>query len=143
MFVEAEDDGESSDDLERAANLLGIKLAQLGLDEEGGTPSTGGWGFAGNTPSDRLGCAVRSALRDVGANVAAASALRDAAELLTNQLISTGTANATIVQQDEVCARAPELLLRAGALGARAAAAVVSAVSPLSLEEQAAGARKF
>lgn len=97
------------------------------------------WGFAGNTPADRLGCAIRAALRDVGTNTSASNALREAAELLMNELAATVLVNKIIKPASEIAALAPEVFLKAGALGARVAAAVVSATSPLSTEEQCAG----
>ena len=97
------------------------------------------WGFAGFTPADRLGCAVRAALRDVGADQSARSALRDAAELIMSEL-ELNKISGKMLPFTMNSLSSPEMFVRSGALGSRAAAALVSAMSPLSLEEQTSGA---
>lgn len=143
----------------RSARLLGLNLEQLGL--KGAKPTTaaaasaecedneisncncdGGWGFFGTSPEDRVGAAVRSAIRDAGLDSYARDAAREAAECLFTALsklkeqkeVTPATSAATTTE-----ARSPELMLRCGALGTRIAAAAVSAMSNTSATERDAG----
>ena len=103
--------------LDKASSLLGLPLVQLGLgkdkvldkglekglekgedgvDQEGSDKkvkdsvrvSLDGWGFAGVTPVDRVGTAVRAAIRDIGSsfNTSAYSFARDASQILLNEI---------------------------------------------------------
>ncbi len=134
---------EKLDAITRAARLLGLKLSQLDLDDSSSrTYGSSSWGFSGSTAFERLGCAVRAAVRDVGVDASALNAARDAADLILTELqkrsgwdgipaLPSGSSSSS--------GMSPEQMLRSGALGGRAAAALVSAVSPLSLEERQAG----
>lgn len=168
-----EDEDEESSKLSRAARLLGIDLAQLGLaSPEGVEPPSApisGWGFAGLSPAQRLGCALRSAIRDIGPTSGQAfhSQLRDAAEVLFTELgarelqsflkkreseaAAAAAAEATpstvvddasssaATAQQDELPRSAELMLRFGALGSRVAASIVSSFSPLNADEREAG----
>ena len=121
--------------------------ADDGTDQKAvGLPAPQGWGFAGSEPAHKLGSAVRAALRDSGAVPAARNAARDAAEVLLAALHDSPTPTAAAAdrategqQQSGALGRSPHLMLRSGALGSRAAAAAVSALSPHNREEREAG----
>lgn len=78
-------------------------------------------------------------MRDIGANAIAIKSLRESAECLLNELSSRGLADFIISIRANTIPRSPDLMIRSGALGSRAAAAMVSAMSPLSIEEQTTG----
>lgn len=95
------------------------------------------WGFGGNTPSEKVSMALRAGLRDVGSSVSSSSmreSLREAAGVVFSALthrptpstssISTGGDDGLRLRQDK--GMSPEELVRRGALGSRAAAALVS-----------------
>jgi tetratricopeptide (TPR) repeat protein len=147
--------GAGSVAIRRAARLLDLQLAQLGLVTAsaaevgdaaaaagGGAKGLGSWGYGGLTPADRLGCALRAGIRDSGNNFSSRNAVRNAAEQLQNALNSTGTAAAgdaarSSTTQAEVLS--PHAMLRYGALGSRIAAAVVSSTSAQSTDERQIG----
>jgi hypothetical protein len=93
------------------------------------------WGVGGDTPTEKIGMALRACLRDVGSALSSASMrenLREAAALLFTAT-ATATSNGAAASAGatrgsvtgEVGAVAPEMLVRSGALGSRAAAALV------------------
>jgi hypothetical protein len=95
------------------------------------------WGVGGDTPTEKIGMALRACLRDVGSALSSASMrenLREAAALLftSTATATSGSVAAAAVGASrgsvtgEVGALAPEVLVRSGALGSRAAAALVS-----------------
>jgi tetratricopeptide (TPR) repeat protein/cell division protein FtsN len=153
LVYAGEDDEDDEDDDEkdegftpaRSARMLGLNLAQLGLAEakeekeenKEEDASRNSWGFLGSSPEDRVGAAVRSAIRDAGLDTYARDATREAAECLLGAILAKGTSSAPV--EGPVQARSPELMLRCGALGTRIAAAAVSAMSSISLNERDAG----
>jgi hypothetical protein len=162
-LVEAEEENDkdkskskSQSQLERAVRLLGLTPEELELTMlllpptttdtaaplSGATAAESGarsgveqrWGVGGDTPTEKVGMALRACLRDVGSAVSSASMrenLREAAALLftvTATAISGSAAGAGATRGSvtgEVGAVAPEVLVRSGALGSRAAAALV------------------
>jgi tetratricopeptide (TPR) repeat protein len=152
VYCENEDEEADNDDhssverLRCAARILGIQLYHLGLADCKTTSSNksssnptnfAGWGVGGYTAEQRLGCALRAVLRDVGADASARRAAMEAADELHSALLQQSSVTSLV--RDEDCARSPDLMLRFGALGMSAAATVVSAFSPLSAEERSAG----
>ena len=137
----AEDFPCSTQSLASPARVLGLSLTQLGLCDDSSPPSAGGsWGFGGNTPSEKISNALRAALRDVGASLQ--SPIRDAARDAASQLLAavekcapSDTPSASVTKEGF----SPVGLVRRGALGSRAAAAMVSAFSQFSLAEREAG----
>ena len=134
---------DSSSKLARAARALGIQLSQLGLGQPGDAEAfSAGWGFAGSAPTERLSCALRAALRDLGNEFSSAhNSARDAAEVLLEaiQAHSAGADASASPSTPSVNGWAPDAFIRSGALGSRAAAAIVSAQSSLCSEERDAG----
>jgi hypothetical protein len=156
-LVEAEgenDKDKSQSQLVRAIRLLGLTPEELELTmlllpptmtdtaAPGATAAESGarsgveqrWGVGGDTPTEKVGMALRACLRDVGSALSSASMrenLREAAALLfTATATSNGSAAAAGATTrgsvtGEVGAVAPEMLVRSGALGSRAAAALV------------------
>jgi hypothetical protein len=158
-LVEAEgenDKDKSQIQLVRAIRLLGLTPEELELTmlllpptttdtaapAPGATAAESGarsgveqrWGVGGDTPTEKVGMALRACLRDVGSALSSASMrenLREAAALLfTATATSNGSAAAAGATTrgsvtGEVGAVAPEMLVRSGALGSRAAAALV------------------
>ena len=139
----------------RSARMLGLNLAQLGLGADSEKSSatevdgdkdaevsdkkdigSGSWGFLGSSAEERVGAAVRSAIRDSGLDSYARDAAREAVECLSVALRAKPAA-APVESAGE--ARSPELMLRCGALGMRIAAAAVSAMSSMSVNERDAG----
>lgn len=185
VFHQNEEDEDNEDfaisdssEIARSARILGIELRQLGLAGESKKGGGGGggdaeakvatehaWGFVGCTPVQRLGCALRAAIRDLGSAPVSVgdSRVRDSAAFLSQEIgaravadflkakdagspvVDPAAADATNSLLDappvtsKSLARSPDLMLRFGALGSRAAAAAVSALSPLSGDEREAG----
>lgn len=135
----------NDDSVTRAARALGIPLHQLGLEkppEGGGCHAALGWGFAGAQPSHRLGCALRASIRDAQYDPATKAAAQDAADTLyTAMSMEEKTQDVAAAVDNSWLEKSltPDFMLRSGALGERTAAAMVSASSPLSLEERESG----
>lgn len=133
VFLEADSNSFKEGSIENAASVLGITMDQLGVTAN----ESKGWGFGGLSVSQRIGCALRAALRDVGSEVLGGqqAAREAAAVLLAMKQIQMPTESS--VEGSE--AISPDIMLRCGALGGRAAACIVSALSPLSADERNTG----
>jgi len=117
-----------------------------------------GFALAGRDPMDRLRAAMRAAARDTRGDVGATTAAEEAGAFLSAALLkrskestassSMATAAATTgayatseESRDEVFAMPPDLIVRSGILGSRAAAAAVAANSRNNLSEAERGVK--
>lgn len=123
----------------RSARLLGLTPSQLvdvdGDERNAATDKTavGQWGFAGVTAEHRINTALRASLRDLREDPRARDLATQAADSLRRECTTTS------VQSSVEISRSPVTMLRSGAIGPGVAAAVVSAQSSTSIEEQNAG----
>lgn len=153
---------ENDENFRRAARLLGLSAVQLNMphlsDAAARTAASGddageqplptscldmpeGWGFGGLRPEACVGTALRSVMRDHGlvSGYSLCDDARLAADLLlkgigVSEKAADSSASPLLLEE-----KAPFVMVRSGALGGRAAAAVVSAFSTLSNAERTAG----
>ena len=133
--------------LKRHARTLDIPLEILTLEPKsaGSDKTTApllGFALAGREPMERLRAAIRAAERDTRGNISASTAAEEAGSYLSSAILNPpeSLSKGTVDENEYgVSSMPPDLMVRSGILGSRAAAAAVAANSRNNLKEAERG----